>query len=87
MKLLVNKFMLNYRSDIKNGQYVFDIPSLANSMGVTAVDLLAQLQYLKVILKCNHCYLLYQVDSSFLGKYDLFYFSYRKFSSIYAVRK
>lgn len=48
--------MLNYRSDIKNGQYVFDIPSLANSIGVTAVDLLAQLQYLKVSLKCNQCY-------------------------------
>ncbi|XP_057421269.1 ATP-dependent DNA helicase Q-like 5 isoform X2 [Lotus japonicus] len=37
------------RSESKTGQYVFDIPTVANDMGVTAVELTNQLSNLKVM--------------------------------------
>ena len=42
--------MLNFvfRSEAKQGQYLFDIPTVANSIGITAIDLSNQLQNLKV---------------------------------------
>lgn len=42
--------MLNFfnSADIKHGQYVFDIPTVANSIGVSAVDISNMLQMLKV---------------------------------------
>lgn len=39
-----------YRSVTKDGQYVFDIPTVASSMHVQAMDLTNQLQYLKVLI-------------------------------------
>ncbi|CAL5395990.1 unnamed protein product [Camellia sinensis] len=35
------------KSDIKHGQYVFDIPTVANIIGVSSIDILNQLQKLK----------------------------------------
>ena len=52
----VNQILLfeTFRCEIKQGQYVFDIPTVANSIGVTTSDLSNQLQNLKVwILKCK----------------------------------
>lgn len=37
-----------FRSEMKDGQYVFDIPSVANSIRMQAVDLTNHLQSLKV---------------------------------------
>ena len=37
-----------FRSEIKQGQYVFDIPTVANSIAVAPGDLLDHLQNLKV---------------------------------------
>ncbi|OVA15382.1 Helicase [Macleaya cordata] len=37
----------NFRSEAKQGAYVFDIPAMANSIGVTAIDLSNHLQNLK----------------------------------------
>lgn len=39
-----------FRSEVKQGQYVFDIPTVANSIGITAIDLSNQLQNLKVYI-------------------------------------
>lgn len=36
------------RSELRQGQYVFDIPTVANSIGVTAAELTNRLQHLKV---------------------------------------
>lgn len=40
---------MNFRSEIKDGQYVFDIPTIANSIGLQAADLSNHLQSLKVL--------------------------------------
>ncbi|KAL6983846.1 DNA helicase [Sarracenia purpurea var. burkii] len=48
MLLLSEQVVLNiFRSDNKQGQYVFDMPTVANSIGVSAVDVLNHLQKLK----------------------------------------
>lgn len=49
-----------FRSEMKQGEYVFDIPTLANSIGVTTTDLSNQLQNLKVyIFKRRTCFKLF----------------------------
>lgn len=41
-------FCVIFRSENKQGLYVFDIPTVANDMGVSAVELTNQLYDLKV---------------------------------------
>lgn len=57
---------INIRSESKQGQYVFDIPTVANVIGVSAYDLLNHLQILKV---CSEALLLH------IFMLDLFIFS------------
>lgn len=46
----------NFRSETKNGHYVFDIPTVANSSRVRVIDISNHLQSLKVcIFLCNLC--------------------------------
>lgn len=66
-----------FRSEIKLGQYVFDIPTVANSIGSTAIDVSNQLLNLKVRIICRvvcgchtqvcfEGYLLYSLLTSYL---------------------
>lgn len=45
---------MNISSEIKDGQYIFDIPSVANSSGLQVVDLSNHLQTLKVNSICSY---------------------------------
>ncbi|GLU06171.1 hypothetical protein SLE2022_232250 [Rubroshorea leprosula] len=60
------------RSDCKQGQYVFDIPTVANSIGVTAVDLSNHLQNLQVkgeityeVKDPAYCYTIVELPTNF----------------------
>ncbi|KAI4336613.1 hypothetical protein L6164_015117 [Bauhinia variegata] len=62
------------RSENKQGQYVFDIPSVANDMGVTAVELSSQLYDLKLMGEITYemkdlayCYKILEVPTDFLS--------------------
>lgn len=37
-----------FRSETRQGQYVFDLPTVSNSIGFTTIDLLNHIQNLKV---------------------------------------
>ncbi|KAG6759107.1 hypothetical protein POTOM_035574 [Populus tomentosa] len=64
------------KSETKQGQYVFDIPTVANSIGVTTTELSNHLQNLKLVLKLKgeityevkdpaYCYSIVEVPSDF----------------------
>lgn len=52
-------------SEIKDGQHIFDIPSVANSIGLQVVDLSNHLQTLKVISICSY----YKDSGSFMWSF------------------
>ncbi|OMO60435.1 hypothetical protein CCACVL1_24169 [Corchorus capsularis] len=66
------------KSEIKQGQYVFDIPTVANSIGVGPSDLLNHLQNLKVkgeityeLKDPAYCYKILEVPSDFCSLSEL----------------
>ncbi|KAK0574849.1 hypothetical protein LWI29_030071 [Acer saccharum] len=63
---------LMHRSETKKGQYVFDIPTVANSIGATAVDVSNHLQNLKLKGEVTYelkdpafCYRIVEIPSEF----------------------
>ncbi|KAH9772739.1 ATP-dependent DNA helicase q4 [Citrus sinensis] len=63
---------LMYRSETKQGQYVFDIPTVANSIGATTIDVSNQLLNLKMrgeityeLKDPAYCYTIVEVPSDF----------------------
>ncbi|KAH1050526.1 hypothetical protein GLYMA_08G102300v4 [Glycine max] len=62
------------RSETKHGQYIFDIPTVANDMGVTAVELINQLYDLKLMGEITYemkdlayCYRIIEVPTDLLS--------------------
>ncbi|GAU30245.1 hypothetical protein TSUD_67970 [Trifolium subterraneum] len=62
------------RSENKHGQYIFDIPTVANDMGVTPVELTNQLYYLKLkgeityeMKDMAYCYRILEVPTDFFS--------------------
>ncbi|XP_059445043.1 ATP-dependent DNA helicase Q-like 5 isoform X2 [Corylus avellana] len=62
------------KSETKQGQYVFDIPTVANSIGITAIDLSNQLQNLKFKREITYevkdpayCYTIMEVPGDFFS--------------------